>query len=111
MTKEEYAIFKEYKLCPDCGNQAMKGGVFCFTCLSSRSEYEKERRANGYIKPAYLDGRHKEQNRARYERLKAAGMCPYCGQRKTTEGYSTCTICRIKRTEYQRSRKLQFLHI
>lgn len=107
MTKEEYAIYKKYNLCPDCGNKSMKGHVFCFTCLSYRSEYDKARRNKGYIRPDRLDGRSKEYNHARHEKLKASGMCPYCGQRKITEGYSTCPVCRKKRTEYQRTRKFE----
>lgn len=111
MTKETYTLYKEYNLCPDCGNQSMNGHIFCFTCLSYRSEYDKERRANGYIRPDRRDGRSKEYSHARYVRFKASGMCPYCGQRKATEGYSTCNKCRKKRTEYQKLRKVKSLHI
>lgn len=106
MTKEDYKIYKENGLCPDCGNKAVTGRVFCFTCLQYRSEIEKERRKAGYIKPSRKDGRYKKYEHERYIRLKAEGMCPYCGQRKVTDGYSTCAICRMKRTEYNRHKRM-----
>jgi hypothetical protein len=44
---------------------------------------------------------HERSQRQRVRRLKA-GLCPYCGKRKPSEGFASCNSCREQNREYMR---------
>lgn len=102
MTSEEYALYKSLGMCPDCGGKAEDGKVFCFSCNSYRLEIQKEARANGYRKPCEKTGEKRKYRKLHYERLKAQGICPYCGRHKAQEGKVACIRCKAKRSQYSK---------
>lgn len=102
MTSDEYALYKSLGMCPDCGGKAEAGKVFCFSCNAYRLEIQKEARANGYRKPCEKTGEKRKYRKLHYERLKAQGICPYCGRHKAQEGKVACIRCKAKRSQYSK---------
>lgn len=89
--REEYAWFKEHRICPACRHaKAAPGRVLCDVCLEKQRETDKIRRKNK--DRAQANAYQKE----RRERLKANGICFRCGKRKAVSGKTMCSECAIK---------------
>lgn len=95
--REEYAWFKEHRICPACRHaKAAPGRVLCDECLEKQRETDKIRRKNK--DRAQANAYQKE----RRERLKANGICFRCGKRKAVSGKTMCYECAIKYRRWDR---------
>lgn len=89
--KEKRLFLKEHGICTRCGhNEALPGLTLCAICQ------EKLKRKR---KPVILTEAQKERNarlmKARYERLKASGLCVKCGKEPVEPGLVRCHNCRL----------------
>ena len=86
------------RICPICGkNRLYEKENNCPDCLA------KARVKNNEYREKNLDlmrEKDRMRSKARILNRKALGLCTKCGKRKASTGYSTCSICRIKATEY-----------
>lgn len=90
---ERYMIDKEIGLCHVCEKrEARPGKVTCWECAVKRSSYARPR------------------DNARYYKLKAQGLCTYCGKNPTSGGVY-CDECKARKHEIAKERynKLQKL--
>lgn len=100
-----YDWYKSRGICPQCGRaDAAKGRVCCLDCLDK-----------GAVRNMMYVSRNRErvaeenktQCRERYKRLRDAGICVDCGERKTN-GLVRCEYCAAKaRYRYDKRRGLR----
>lgn len=102
--KSRYQWLREHKICVQCGQRdAFHGYVRCPECIektnvaSAKCRDDKEKRIK-YNKHS------RERSKQLYEERKNNRVCTTCG-RKLSEDYeySTCILCRRKRSEKRRT--------
>lgn len=92
LRKENIQMYKDHGICPRCATRyAEPGRVYCKPCINLIMARRRKKDPDNEKGKAY--------NRERRERLKAAGMCMWCGQRKAVEGQTLCPVCRRKNNE------------
>ena len=84
-------IFGDENMCPEC--RARKAS---YQALKQEKMTEGQKMQECAMKRNYY--------KARYHRLKEAGLCVRCGKRKSLENLTACNICRIKYNSYQDAR-------
>jgi hypothetical protein len=72
--------------CRDCENIRVLNRQSCSVCLEKTSKSNKKRRL----------------------RLRDRGICPSCGVRKVSLGYTTCDVCIERQTECKEKRFFQY---
>ena len=97
--KELVKMYKDNGICPRCKSWAEPGKVYCAACMRKVIYRQRERDPTGEMRRAY--------NRERRARLKAAGMCTYCGKKKAVEGHVLCEACKRKNSESQKVYKMR----
>lgn len=102
-----YSWYKSHNICPRCGcNDAVKGKVYCLDCLDKQAVATMQYRATHNTKE-----KNKKFCRERYYKLKEAGICVRCHQRKARQGKTSCQICfnkiREKQAIYQRLKRME----
>lgn len=97
--RDSYAWYKSHGICVECHSErAEPNKARCFECLEKgRLRVEKHRKQN-----PELAVRAREAAKARYDRLKAAGICTVCGQKSAYKGHGTCYWCMLKKARLQR---------
>lgn len=99
--RESYAWYKARGICTDCGKQYSEPNrVKCADCL----EKDRLRSKRRYKNQQYAD-HSKELAKARYQRLREAGICYTCGKKPVYREYSRCYECYIKNLLGQRRRR------
>ena len=102
--RTQYWFYRARSVCTNCGKEdafTMAGRSRCFECNKKKLSKQRFKRNNDYVV--------KEDNikycRARYWKLKEAGICTRCGKRKTKYGRSRCELCLGKdRMSYERNK-------
>ena len=92
--------YKDHGLCPRCHKRLGEPGrVYCKPCMTIiKARMEKR------------DPTHEKRNaycRERRARLKAAGICTYCGKRPAVEGQVLCPLCKKKNEESRIAYKIR----
>ena len=87
-------------ICPICGkNPIYLNEKACYECNEHILKLNRRSRKNNRIE-------YRKCNNERIKRLiierREKGLCTRCGRRKATVGFSTCSMCRCKLTEYGR---------
>ena len=98
-SRERMAWLKSKGYCVHCGREkAEPGRTRCLACLGWQAEYDASHRTDN-------DARRQRgalASKARYDRLKAEGVCIDCGKRPA-EGGVRCPVCRAnRRADYRR---------
>lgn len=109
MTSYEY--YKKIGICPGCKEmKPATGRVYCPNCIDQQALLHMIRRDH-MSEDEHEESKKKmrENNKSRYERLKAEGICPQCGKRKARPGMVFCAYCGGKQAAqkkiYYRQRK------
>ena len=90
--RDYYHFYKEHGICPGCRKRKpMPGKTFCEACLEKDSE-----RRHGKKMTAEQRAKRNARCRKHRKELKAVGLCPICGKRKSIEGHTLCLECRLK---------------
>lgn len=93
-------MYKDHGICPRCKTRwAEPGRVYCKPCINLIMARRHKKDPDNEKGKAY--------NRERRERLKAAGMCTYCGQKTAVEGQVLCPVCKAKNRESRIKYKIQ----
>lgn len=103
----DYQWYKAHHICVRCHrNDATKGMVTCLDCREKEHEYDRQRKQKAL---ANETPEHKAERvrkvRERVERLKAQGVCIWCGKHKALSGKQHCLECGIKRRRTNRESK------
>lgn len=85
--------YKEHGLCPRCKEPSEPGRVYCKSCMAVIRARQDMRDPGHEKRNAY--------SRERRAKLKAAGMCTYCGKNKAVDGQVLCPKCKKKNAESQ----------
>lgn len=86
--------YKDNGLCPRCHKRLGEPGrVYCKPCLTIIKAVQDKRDPTREKRNAY--------SRERRARLKAAGLCTYCGKKKAVKGQVLCPACKAKNRESQ----------
>ena len=93
----DYQWYKAHHICVRCHQrEAVKGQVACLDCRDKDREYDRKRKAESLAKES---PEHKAERlrkaKERRERLKAQGVCVWCGKRRATHGIH-CLECWLK---------------
>ena len=92
--RERYHWLKEHGICTKCGQTwAEAGHVTCKSC------YMKQRAWAKRTDPDRSKQRARE--RARREKLRADGLCLWCGKEKAVPEHTLCPNCRSKQRDTQ----------
>lgn len=102
--KTRYQWLKEHGICVQCGQRdAFQGYVRCPECIekvnesSAKCRDDKEKRAK-------YNKHEREKRKQLYEERKNKHMCTICGKKLPEDyKYSTCVLCRKKRSEKRRT--------
>ena len=103
----DYQWYKAHHICVRCHQrEAVKGQVACLDCRDKDREYDRKRKAESLAKES---PEHKAERlrkaKERRERLKAQGLCIWCGKHKALSGKQHCLECGIKRRRTNRESK------
>ena len=91
---ERYAWLKEHGICVKCGqNYADAGHVTCVNCYKKYKEWRQRTDPDGSVQ--------RERERSRRERLRAEGLCLWCGKNKAVNGRTLCVACKGKYKDTQ----------
>lgn len=89
---EAYEWYKSKGICVGCRTAyAEPGRVYCATCTRKRRVSAEKHDPGNAI--------HRQYNRERRERLKAAGLCIDCGANPAADGIVRCRMCQRKKVE------------
>ena len=103
----DYQWYKSHHICVWCHrNDATKGMVTCLDCREKEHEYDRQRKQKALVNetPEHK-AKRLQVTKARRERLKAQGVCIWCGKRKALQGKQHCLECSIKRKRANREYK------
>lgn len=90
--RETYVWYKDHGICTKCHTRyAEPGRTVCKPC-TVREKAMLLKRDPGRE-------RHKQYNRDRRARLKAEGLCTYCGKVKAMPGHALCKRCDERQAE------------
>ena len=99
LREETRQMYKDHGICPQCKTRwAEPGRVYCKSCINLIMARRRKNDPNNEKGKAY--------NRERRQRLKAAGMCTYCGQKPAIEGQILCPACKAKNAESNKKYKI-----
>lgn len=103
----DYQWYKAHHICVRCHHhEAMNGKVTCLDCREKEREVDRQRKQKAL---ANETPEHKAERvrkvRERVERLKAQGLCIWCGKRRALQGKQQCLECYIKRKRANREYK------
>jgi hypothetical protein len=103
----DYQWYKEHHICVRCHHhEAVNGKVTCLDCREKEREVDRQRKQKAL---ANETPEHKAERvrkvRERVERLKAQGVCIWCGKHKALSGKQHCLECGIKRRRVNRESK------
>lgn len=93
MHEELRQWYKEHGICPRCKAWSEPGRVYCKNCMKKIIARQRKRDPTGE--------QHRAYSKERRARLKAAGMCTYCGKKPAVEGQVLCPSCKAKNKESQ----------
>ena len=104
--KQTRDFYRKNHLCSVCGKNKVFGDEkTCPECRAKdqnrKDNYTQEKKDRDYKK--WYENR-KIKNKEIHNKRIELGLCTKCGKRKADEGYRTCTKCRKKNTEYNRTR-------
>lgn len=92
-------MYVSHGICPRCKSWAEPGHQYCANCIRKAEQTRKKRDPTGELRKAYA--------KARRERLKASGMCVYCGKKKAVPGNVLCPACKRKNSQSQEKYNLR----
>jgi len=99
--RDYYYALQSNHICPNCKGKLFENEKICPKCKTKMiASIEKSRQELG----EEYNKRRKEASRILNQNRKEQGICVRCGNREADVGYSTCTYCRVKRREYDRTR-------
>ena len=103
----DYQWYKAHHICVRCHQrEAVKGQVACLDCRDKDREYDRKCKAESLAKEtAEHKANRLRKMKERRERLKAQGLCIWCGKRKALSGKQQCLECYIKRKRANREYK------
>lgn len=103
----DYQWYKAHHICVRCHrNDATKGMVTCLDCREKEHEYDRQRKQKALAnEPQEHKAKRLQVAKARRERLKAQGLCIWCGKHKALSGKQHCLECSIKRKRANREYK------
>lgn len=102
--KDAYRLYLSIGICPRCKKEKLYGTEkSCPECKAKAASYMTAKRENMTESEKEIQ-RKKDNayNKAKYDRHKEAGICVYCGKRKSESPYISCSICTAKRKIYYR---------
>lgn len=89
--KEDYKAYQSLGICPVCHKRELfLNEKNCYICSTREKKFD-------YSKNAEKD---KLMKKKKYYECKENGICVICKERKSSEGKTTCSICRAKRNAY-----------
>lgn len=97
--KSFYRLYQSIGICPKCKKAKLYGTEkSCPECRAKGASYMEVRRENmTESKKEAQRKRDNAYNKARYDKRKEAGICVYCGKRKSESPHISCGICTAKR--------------
>ena len=96
--KEMRQWYRDHGLCPRCKATITDGHVYCPDC---------RKRAYEEYQARYTPEQRHENGVRRRERLKAQGLCVYCGRAKAVPERVLCERCAQKVSQAQQVRKMR----
>ena len=100
-TAEWRKRLKEAHLCRDCKKQdayTLGGRTRCAECAARHAAYNRKSRERNPEKV-------REQNRAKYQRMKQAHKCTNCG--RPVNGRTICKVCSTRHNNAERQRAIE----
>lgn len=99
---ESVQWYRSNGICPLCKKEKIFGDEnTCPECRVRKTSYNalrQEKMTEG--QKMQVCAMKRNRSKARYHRLKEAGLCVRCGKRKSLENLTACNICRTKYNSY-----------